>query len=63
MKRNKRTEKIGAQGLSPLTEKILVKMGSQGMAIRRRLQLFYRTREPVEGEVEDTYSAGRPELT
>ena len=64
MKRNKRTEKIGDQNLSPLTEKILTKMGSEGVAIRRRLQLFYRTHtEPGEGGVEETYTAGRPERT
>lgn len=64
MKRNKRTEKIGDPNLSPLTEKILAKMGSEGVAIRRRLQLFYQTRaEPGEGGVEKNYAAGRPERT
>ncbi len=58
MKRNKRTEKICDQNLSPLTEKVLAKMGSEGIAIRRRLQLFYQTRtEPGEGGVEETYAA------
>jgi hypothetical protein len=64
MKRNKRTEKIGNQNLSPLTEKVLANMGSEGVAIRRRLQLFYQTcAEPGAGGVEGTYSAGRPERT
>ena len=64
MKRNKRTEKIGDQNLSPLTEKILALMGSEGVAIRRRLQHFYQTRtEPGEGGVEETYSVGRPKRT
>ena len=58
MKRSKRTDKIGDQDLSPLTEKILAKMGSEGAAIRRRLQVFYQTRaEPGEGGVEETYAA------
>lgn len=64
MKRNKRTEKISNQNLSPLTEKILAKMGSEGAAIRRRLQLFYQTRdESGEGGVEQSYAAGRPQRT
>ena len=64
MKRNKRTKKIGDQHLSPLTEKILALMGSEGLSIRRRLQLFYQTRaEPGEGGVEESYTAGRPEET
>lgn len=63
MKRNKCTEKICNKNLSPLTEKILIKMGSEGMAIRRRLQLFYQSRtEPGEG-VEETYAPGRRERT
>ena len=57
MKRNKRTKKIGDQHLSPLTEKILALMGSEGVAIRRRLQLFYQSRtEPGEGGVEQNYT-------
>jgi hypothetical protein len=64
MKRNKRTEKIGDPNLSPLTERILTKMGSEGVAIRRRLLLFYQTRtEPGEGGVEEAYAAGRLERT
>ena len=60
MKRNKRTEKICDPTPSPLTEKILTKMGSEGIAIRRRLQLFYRTHtEQNEGGVEETYAAQR----
>jgi hypothetical protein len=62
MKRNKRTEKICAQNLTPLTEKILAKMGLEGITIRRRLQLFYRaSHEPGEGGVDETYVARRPE--
>lgn len=61
-KRNKHTEKICHLNLSPLTEKILAKMGSEGVAIRQRLQLFYQTHtEPGEGGVEEIYAAGRPE--
>ena len=64
MKRNKRTEKIGDQNLSPLTEKVLALMGSEGVAIRRRLQLFYQTHaEPAEGGVEEAYTVGRPKPT
>lgn len=64
MKRNKRTEKIGDQNLSPLTENILAVMGSEGVAIRRRLQLFYQSRsEPAEGGVEEVCSTGRPKST
>ncbi len=59
MKRNKRTEKVCDQNLTPLTEKILAMMGSEGVAIRRRLQLFYQTRaESGEGGVEETYTTG-----
>jgi hypothetical protein len=59
MKRNKRTEKIGDQNLSPLTEKILAMMGSEGVAIRWRLQRFYQTHaEPGEGGMEETCGAG-----
>jgi hypothetical protein len=63
MKRNKRTEKICDQDLSPLTEKILAKMGLEGVTIRRRLQQFYQIRlEPGEG-VEQTYTQGRAKRT
>jgi len=44
MKRNKRTEKVGPLGLSPLTERILAKMGAEGGRIQRRLQTFYQER-------------------
>lgn len=44
MKRNKRTEKVCHQDLSPLTERILAKMGSEGAVIRRRLEIFYQDR-------------------
>jgi hypothetical protein len=44
MKRNKRTEKVVQPNLSRLTEDILARMGSEGAVIRRRLQLFYKSR-------------------
>jgi len=44
MKRNKRTDKVCHQDLSPVTERILAKMGSEGLKIRRRLQTFYQER-------------------
>ena len=54
MKRNKRTEKLSHQDLSPLTERILARMGLEGREIRRRLRLFYQSRrdpdEAVRGE-------------
>lgn len=54
MKRNKRTEKVCQQDLSPLTERILGRMGREGAEIRRRLRLFYQRRRqpggPVGGE-------------
>lgn len=42
MKRNKRSEKVWHQDLTPLTERILAKMGPEGAEIRRRLQSFYQ---------------------
>jgi hypothetical protein len=44
MKRNKRTEIMAHEDLTPLTEHILAKMGKEGSAIRSRLKLFYRER-------------------
>jgi hypothetical protein len=44
MKRNKRTTVIAHEDLAPLTEHILAKMGKEGLAIRKRLKTFYRTR-------------------
>jgi hypothetical protein len=44
MKRNKRTTILANEDLTPLTEHILNKMGKEGLAIRRRLKSFYRTR-------------------
>jgi hypothetical protein len=44
MKRNKRTTILANQDLTPLTEHILDKMGKEGLAIRKRLKSFYRTR-------------------
>jgi len=44
MKRNKRTETMGHEDLTPLTEQILAKMGDEGADIRERLKNFYRRR-------------------
>ncbi len=44
MKRNKCTEKVASQALTPLTDRILTKMGAEGTAIRRRLHHFFRVR-------------------
>jgi len=44
MKRNKRTEVMAHEQLTPLTEQILAEMGQEGAAIRRRLKIFYRQR-------------------
>lgn len=44
MKRNKRTTVLAHEDLTPLTEHILTKMGKEGLAIRKRLKSFYRTR-------------------
>jgi len=44
MKRNKRTETMGHEDLSPLTEYILAQMGDEGADIRIRLKIFYRLR-------------------
>jgi hypothetical protein len=44
MKRNKRTETMGHQDLTPLTEHILAQMGDEGADIRIRLKVFYRLR-------------------
>ena len=44
MKRNKRTTILAHEDLTPLTEHILDKMGKEGLAIRKRLKSFYRTR-------------------
>ena len=44
MKRNKRTETMGHEDLTPLTEHILAKMGDEGANIRERLKNFYRRR-------------------
>jgi hypothetical protein len=50
MKRNKRTTIMAHEDLTPLTEHILTKMGKEGLAIRKRLKNFYRTRS-LPGEV------------
>jgi hypothetical protein len=44
MKRNKRTEIIAHEDLTPLTEQILAQMGEEGADIRKRLKKFYRNR-------------------
>jgi len=44
MKRNKRTTVLANEDLAPLTEHILAKMGKEGLAIRKRLKTFYRSR-------------------
>ena len=44
MKRNKRTEIMGHEDLTPLTEYILAQMGDGGADIRERLKIFYRLR-------------------
>jgi hypothetical protein len=43
-KRNKRTEIMAHEDLSPLTEEILARMGQEGADIRQRLKTFYRSR-------------------
>jgi hypothetical protein len=44
MKRNKRTEIMGHQELTSLTELILAQMGDEGADIRKRLKELYRRR-------------------
>jgi hypothetical protein len=44
MKRNKRTETMGHEDLTPLTEHILAQMGDEGADIRARLKNLYRRR-------------------
>ncbi len=44
MKRNKRTETMGHEDLTPLTEYILAQMGDEGADIRERLKIYYRLR-------------------
>ena len=51
MKRNKGNEQVSTQELTPLTERILAKMGSEGTAIRRRLRLLFKERNGQRGEV------------
>jgi hypothetical protein len=57
MKRNKRTEKIWQTEWSPLTERILVSLGAEGLKIRRRLQLFYQKRAVPGEEAEGAFPA------
>jgi hypothetical protein len=57
MKRNKRTEKVYHTGVSPLTERILTKMGSEGAEIRQRLRTFYQTcGDLAEGALPESFS-------
>lgn len=51
MKRNKCTEKVATPELTPLTERILAKMGSKGAEIRRRLRHFLEERHGQTREV------------
>ncbi len=44
MKRNKRTEIMAHEEITPLTEHILAQMGTEGANIRNRLKKFYRLR-------------------
>jgi hypothetical protein len=44
MTRNKRTDSLGHEDLTPLTEQILARMGPEGADIRARLKNFYRRR-------------------
>ena len=44
MKRNKRTETMGHDDLTPLTEYILAQLGDEGADIRVRLKNLYRRR-------------------
>jgi hypothetical protein len=44
MKRNKRTENMGHQDLTPLTEYILAQLGDEGAKIRKRLKQLYNRR-------------------
>jgi hypothetical protein len=55
MKRNKRTTVLAHEDLAPLTEHILAKMGKEGLAIRKRLKTFYRTRTL---DVKETFDQG-----
>ena len=62
MKRNKRTDKVCHPDLSPLTERILGKMGPEGVAIRRRLEIFYQNRvEMDDAGALERFIEGRPE--
>ena len=65
MKRNKRTTILAHEDLTPLTEHILTKMGKEGLAIRKRLKNFYRTRAlngdvPFEQSLEATLCEAAP---
>lgn len=51
MKRNKSNQKVATQDLTPLTERILAKMGREGAEIRRRLSHFFKERIGQRGEV------------
>ena len=51
MKRNRCSKNVAAQDLTPLTERILAKMGSEGTEIRRRLRHFFKERHGQKREV------------
>jgi hypothetical protein len=58
MKRNKRTEVVAQERLTPLTDQILAKMGPEGTAISQRLRRFYRER--AVGQTASYEPKGRP---
>jgi hypothetical protein len=49
MKRNKRTEIMAHEELTPFTEQVLAQLGPVGANIRRRLKNFYRQRARLNG--------------
>jgi hypothetical protein len=51
MKRHKGPKKVAAQDPTPLTERILAKMGPEGAEIRRRLRHFFKERHGQREEV------------
>ncbi len=51
MKRHKGTKKVAVQGPTPLTERILAKMGPEGVEIRRRLRHLFKERQGQREEI------------
>ncbi len=47
----KRSKCSGKANLTPVTERILARMGAKGTEIRRRLQQFLQERQDQVGEV------------